>query len=182
MPTAEQIEAAAREHQAREETERKLVRLLIEATKFWQHCEHRQCRRMQSCVETQTCRTKYADVILWWKRTYLVPYLRERLPALQRNAPASLVGAQTEAAVAAKRDREAGQQARKQGKPMPRKRRRGRVPRHPLCTPPDFAATPPPPASGGGLGWGLYSTRSRGPSSSTQSSSSPAAPSSALPA
>lgn len=144
MPfSAAEIEAAAQHRQKQEEAERDLVRRLIDAVGLWQHCEHRQCRRMQRCVETATCQKKYADDIRWWQREQLVPYLRKRYPTVQWGAPASIVEVQIEAALAAEEEREARQQARKEAKPMPRKRRRKRVPRQPLYAPPDFAEQQP---------------------------------------
>jgi hypothetical protein len=140
MPsTPEKIAAFEEARRQDEEAERDFVRSLIDAVKVWRHCEHRVCRRMQRCVETQTCQTKYADDILWFKRTHVLPYLRKRFPTVQWGAGAGIVEVQFEAALAAEEDRNARQQGRKQGKPMPPKRRRKRVPRQPLYTPPDFA-------------------------------------------
>ena len=94
---------------------------------------------MRRCVETQTCQTKYADDIRWYKRTQLLPYMHERYPTVQWGAPRDIVGPQLDAALAAEKESEARQQGRKEDKPMPRKRRRKRVPRQPLYVPPDFA-------------------------------------------
>lgn len=122
-----------------EEGRRSFVRKLVAATKVWQHCEHRICRRMRRCVETQTCETRYAEDIRDIVRNWVVPYLRKRYPTVQWGAPAGDLYPQFEAAFAAEQEREA--QGRKQGKPLPpkRKRKRKRVPRQPLCTPPDLA-------------------------------------------
>jgi hypothetical protein len=140
MPfTPEEIENAQQVRTPEEEAERDLVRALIDSVKHWQECEHRICRRMQRCVETQTCQIKYAEVILWWKRTYLVPYLRKRYPTVQWGVPRANAEQQIRAALEAEADREARRQARKEGKPLPPKRKRKRVPRQPLYVPPDFA-------------------------------------------
>ena len=141
MPfTAAQIEEGERYQREYEESQRDLVRWLIESVKLWQHCEHRECRRMQRCVETQTCQKKYADDIIWWKREHLLPHLRERYPTVQWGAPASVVELQVEAALAAEADAKARREAGKAGKPSPRKRRRRkRVPRQPLYVPRDYA-------------------------------------------
>jgi hypothetical protein len=140
MPlTAAQSEQAAPDRTGKEEAERDLVRGLIDAVALWQQCEHRQCRRMQRCVETATCQTKYAEDILCWKREQLMPYLRKRYPAVQWGAPASILDVQLKAALAAEADAKARREARAAGKPVRRKRRRKRVPRQPLYAPPDFA-------------------------------------------
>jgi hypothetical protein len=136
--TQEEIAEAEEEERQIEEAERDLVRSLIESVKFWQHCEHRVCRRMRRCVETQTCQTRYAGDIRWYKRTRILPYLRERYPTVRWGAPEG-IGQQLEAARAAEQESKARQQAHNEHKPMPRKRRRKRVPRQPLYVPPDFA-------------------------------------------
>ena len=138
MPkTQEAIAKHDNEEREREEAERDFVRSLIEAVKFWQYCEHRICRRMRRCVETQTCQTKYADDIRWYKRTQILPYLRERYPTVRWGATEG-IGPQLEAALAAERESTAQQQARNEDKPMRRKRRRKRVRRQPLYPPRDF--------------------------------------------
>jgi len=140
MPvTQEQMARFEEAERERKEDELELVRFVIGMVKFWQHCEHRICRRMRSCVKTETCQTRYADDIRWWKREQLLPYLRKRYPSVQWGAPAGITELQVEAALAAEAEREAREAARKAGKPLPRKRRRKRVPRHPLYVPRDFA-------------------------------------------
>jgi len=142
MPTtAAQRDAPKRAAPSEESANRQMVRALIDAVGFWQQCEHRQCRRMQSCVQTRTCETKYADDILWWKREHLLPYLRAQYPTVQWGAPASIVESQIKAARAAEADQARG---KAQGKPgaggrRARKRRRKAVPWQPLYVPPDFA-------------------------------------------
>jgi hypothetical protein len=139
MPrTEDEIAKAEEEKREIEEAERDLVRSLIEAVKFWQHCEHRVCRRMRRCVETQTCQTRYAGDIRWYKRTQVLPYLRKRYPTVRWGTPEG-IGTQLEAARAAEQESKARQQARKEDKPIPRKRRRKRVRPQPLHAPRDFA-------------------------------------------
>jgi hypothetical protein len=130
--TEEQIRAHEQYMREQEEAELWFVRILVDSVDMWQHCEKRTCRRERGCRVPRFCQRKYEADILWWKRTVLVPYLRERYPTVQWGGPPDIVARQHEAALAAEKEEE----ARRQGRPVPPSAE-SNVARQPLYVPGD---------------------------------------------
>lgn len=137
---ADQMRAWEDYRREQEQVRLGFVRKLMDCVRMWQVCENRACRRKQGCADPGACSKRHDEDILRFQREYIVPWLRERYPTVQFGAPASVVEAQWEAALAAEED----EKARREGRvntsgdadPKPR-RRKQRVPRQALYDPGD---------------------------------------------
>lgn len=105
-----------------------LDRALIDATRHWQECDMRRCRRAQCCaIPEMPCRKKNEAALLWWKRRKYIPYLRARYPTVQWGAPAGTMEPQLEAALAAETQKaEQGNAKSRRTRPKQRRGRRRR--------------------------------------------------------
>lgn len=137
---ADQIRAWQERQREEEQARLGFVRKLMDFAGMWQSCENRACRRRQGCADPNACGERHREAILRVGRECIAPALRKRYPTVQWGAPASVVEAQWEAALAAEDE----EQARREGRadpsgnadPKPRRRKK-RVPRQPLYDPGD---------------------------------------------
>lgn len=105
-PTPDKIEEFNQMMRERDEDGLALVRKLVDFARMWRFCEQRRCRRARRCLDGRACEEKHRADILRFRRRQMNPYLRRRYPNVQWGAPARVVEAQFQAALAAEKESE----------------------------------------------------------------------------